>query len=180
MRFGELLPVLYVTSEPEIKRFMQHVEGRKLSPEDELTGAEIVQICLLDWFAHHGALSDAQQLAAIKWMLPQTCHFASYLGLAEQWTPEKKPTLTVSLSDYRFISVIGKEQFFDAKECDIIAELPVEAVTHVMCDITALVGRMIGRVNRIKGGSHDGTHHPANPEDGVGDSSQVAGGRSQP
>jgi hypothetical protein len=123
----------------QVKRFIRSVLKLPYVPDGSATSGLRLQLCLLDWILHvTGVLNDAQAGDALE-------HFQEelgWLGEALDSCPRAEwPAILFSVADGRWASVSNGKHFFDVKECEPLRELPIPAVTHVMCDLGALYSR---------------------------------------
>ncbi len=93
-----------------------------------------------DWLAHLGIFSDAQIYDILNYIKPEIERFSFEV---ERGINRRAVTLVVC--DSRFISFTGIPVLLDIKTGDYVEGLDDFAVTHIMCDITALRRRMLYR-----------------------------------
>lgn len=110
-----------------------------------------------DWLAHLGLFSDAQIYDILKYIKPEIERFDF-----EASKDIDRRAVTLAVCDSRFISFTGIPVFLDIKTGDYVEGLDDFAVTHIMCDITALRRRMLYRQEMF---------NARNPESGSEDSS---------
>ena len=108
-----------------------------------------LQIALCDWLAHLGVFSDAQQHAVLSGVGESLEKFSNELdeSLRENVL---KPTFTVTVCDCRYVSCSGRLGMIDVSECEELETLPEHAVTHIICDLTALYCRLLHALNRMR------------------------------
>lgn len=158
----ELRRCLSSLEKPQFNMLLRSILGVSKSG-DELSLENQFKIVLCDWFAHLGFLSDAQQHAAIESLGENLDSFArsweSLVGL--ETSVDSKPTFTVSVCDCRYISCSGKLELFDVDECVHVTELPEHAVTHIICDLTALYCKTQRRLAHVRRIAKDDEHAPS-------------------
>ncbi len=164
----ELSRILYQTDRDALKRFLRGVLDVRWSGQDPVPLDAQLRVLLEDWMAHLSFLTDAQRFEINRRVRgPVEAHAAV---LAKQETPT--PVFRLVIGDYRWVSCDGRDGFFDLQELDEVPETPFEAVTYVVCDLTALYLRSRSRLTRVRRMLNAGkdAHVPADPEDGLGNS----------
>lgn len=186
--YDELRRCLYALDESAVKRLIRGVLGGDYVPTDSVELLRQLQILIADWLAHLGVLTDAQQHMVItRFAHTWDKYFVHTLsGLGDHGG---RPGLTFAVSDCRWISCTYHEGFFDVEDCLMIPELPEVAVTHIMCDVTALYVKTQHRLVKIRQNlSKDAAHGNSVRSDGstAGLANDQAGsqrtdhGRTQP
>jgi hypothetical protein len=136
---------LHVLDEGAVKRLT-----RTLWPyrrPDELDEHECLQLSVADWLTHLGIVSDAQVVATVNAVRPQLARLAVELVECER---SAAPSFSLVLCDGRWVSCTGREAFFDLEEFNEVGSLPEFAVTHIVCDVTALYFRSVKRLERLR------------------------------
>lgn len=110
-----------------------------------MTTSGILVMALYDWFAHLGDyISDDQQQRVID-------KFSGALTDVAEHAHLKSPAV-LTLSDGRYAAVQSHPAWYDY-ELDVeLQSLPEAAVTHIACDLTALLARVEKRVADLRGG----------------------------
>ena len=173
---AELKQVLYVLDEPAPKRFVRTVLNDDYVLEGHVSAKQQVQILVHDWLAHLGIFSDAQQYEVVR------AFEASWEGMAA-WIEHcgnrtEKPTFTLAICDYRWVScnLEADEGFYDVQESDRVPEMPAQAVTHVICNLTALWMRnyyRLAHIRSVQGGTHDRPDGEGSGQPAVGEGQQA-------
>jgi|GEM_PF-6504724 len=102
-------------------------------------------VYLGEWLTHLNLFSDAQIYGILSFAKSVICEFDR---LAQSG---KVPVASLGVADSRWISFTGQTKFLDVTTLDEVDELPQRAVTHIICDVTALWARMHYR----QGTAHD-------------------------
>ncbi len=165
MRLDELARVLYQTDRAGLKRFLRGVLNVHWTEQTPIPLDAHLRILLEDWMTHLGFLTDAQRFEINRAVHIQVEAHAD--ALAEQKTP--LPVFRLVIGDYRWVSCDGRDGFFDLNELDEVAELPHEAVTYIVCDLTALYLRSQQRLSTLRH-THRMPNEPGNPENSRGNS----------
>lgn len=107
-------------------------------------------VYLGEWLTHLNLFSDAQIYGILGFVKSGICEFDR---LAQSGTV---PVASLGVADSRWVSFTGQDKFLDMTTLDEVDELPQRAVTHIICDVTALWARMHYRQGRF----HDRSSKP--------------------
>lgn len=127
-----------------------------------ITPKTVLVMGLYDWFAHlHGYITDDQQQRVV-------VKFDNQLAMYCLADPAGASPAPLTLSDGRFAAVIGRDAWYDYELDGEVYQLPEPAVTHLMCDLTALQRRLYGRLGDLRGGTNVGQPDPGRAAAGRG------------
>lgn len=121
---------------------------------------------LYDWFAHmNGYITDDQQQRLV-------ARFDAVLGdLADAtWRVLERVPAPLTLSDGRYAAIHTRRTWYDYELDEEREALPEACVTHVACDLTALLMRLHKRITELRGG------RDAAAERGNGEAGRAADG----
>jgi len=135
---------LAILDESQVKRLIKSL-NLNVNSDGELEPLIGVKLALADWVAHLGLFTDAQIYQLLSAIDKQLESFASTLS------EDDVKAFTVVICDSRWISCVGRDNFFDIQEYEEVEQLPDYCVTHIMCDVTQLYARMKYRVERLGG-----------------------------
>jgi len=99
-----------------------------------------------DWLFHLNMFSDAQIYGILEYIKPE---LEAQDELLRAGLDRRIGTLAVCES--RWVSYTGLRQFYDTETAELVPELGAHAVTHIMCDVSALWHRMRYRQGRFNG-----------------------------
>lgn len=96
-----------------------------------------------EWLTHLNLFSDAQVYGILTFVKSGICEFDR---LAQSG---KIPVASLGVADSRWVSFTGQNKFLDVTTLEEVDEMPQRAVTHILCDVTALWARMHYRQGRF-------------------------------
>jgi hypothetical protein len=108
------------------------LESEKLRLKKVVGCDSEVVISLGEWLKHLNLFSDLQIYEILKFVKD------GILKFEEEVNAGKFSKSCLSVSDYRWISFTSKKNFFDVETLEEIETLESPAVTHIVCDITAM------------------------------------------
>jgi len=140
---------------------------RTVTPADEadppgLKPKTVLVMGLYDWFAHlNGYITDDQQQRLV-------AKFDDVLGaLADaSWRILERLPAVLTLSDGRYAAIHTRPAWYDYELDEELETLPGACVTHVACDLTALLMRLGKRIADLRGGTDAGHTDPGRAADG--------------
>jgi hypothetical protein len=134
---------------PQINMLVRSVFKLTSEEEKSLPLFRQLQMALYDWLTHLGVFSDAQQHSVLSGVSESLEKFSCELeeSLREN---ASKPTFTATVCDCRYVSCSGRLGVMDVSECEELETLPEHAVTHIICDLTALYCRLLYSLNRLR------------------------------
>ncbi len=136
---------LHMLDQKACKRITRALWSAK-DPDRELELSEQLQFMLIDWLSHLEFVTDATSIAIVQFVTNALEDYAKHLGGRIR---QLAPIFTVVICDCRWVSCTGMEKFFDLEESEVVEQLPAFAVTHLMCDVTALYFRTVNRFERV-------------------------------
>lgn len=101
-------------------------------------------IWVADWVFHLNLFSDAQVYDILRFVLPVVESLVSQPVSEDPVQP-----CTLAVCDGRWVSVTGKDCFFDADVSDEVSRMDDYALTLIMCDLHVLRRRMLKRISRM-------------------------------
>ena len=134
---------------PQINMLVRNVFQLTSEEEKSLPLFRQLQMALYDWLTHLGVFSDAQQHSVLSGVSENIEKFSRELG-ASLLENALKPTFTVTVCDCRYVSCSGRLGVIDVSECEELETLPEHAVTHIICDLTALYFRLLYSLNSLR------------------------------
>lgn len=153
----------------ELKRILLHTSGDRwrflvhgylkvppgLAQTNALSPDQQLILGVFDWMSHLGCVSDSSQERIVTWLRDDLTEFSTAIVGGDDGSVAKLPIAMLTISDCRFVTFTNRQGWFDTQIDATIEELPSPAVTHIICDLTALHTRMNARLQQIQGGSHD-------------------------
>ena len=100
-------------------------------------------VYLGEWITHLNLFSDAQIYGILIFVKSGICEFDRLASTG------KVPVASFGIADSRWVSFVGQNKFLDVTTLDEVDEIPQRAVTHIICDVTALWARMHYRQGRF-------------------------------
>lgn len=120
---------LIVLDEAAIKRLKKAID----------TDLELL-VWIGDWLAHLNIFSDAQIYDILRFIKPEIERFEF-----ETSRSIDRRAVSLAVCDSRWVSFTGIPAFLDTETAEYVNELDEFAVTHIICDISALRRRMLYR-----------------------------------
>lgn len=153
-----LLPTLDDAEFAVLIRAIVKVEN----PTDVKT-PEWLQMAVYEWLLAMAGLKDAEARLVLKRFAP-TVKMAA--AAAEPGFAGLPPKATLAVSDRQYAaSSHERVTFYDFRYDEEVETLPQRAVTHTVCDLLALHGRLIGWLRKLR--TTDGPGHHAGGEAGT-------------
>ena len=107
------------------------------------TDSELV-IWIGDWLSHLNLFSDAQVYDILRFVKDKVEQFE--IEIQNNLNPKRA---TLAICDSRWVSFTGIPKFLDTETTELEQEMDEFAVTHIICDVTALRARMKHRQGRF-------------------------------
>lgn len=126
-----------------------------------LSETAVLQFLVADWLSclsdQMGFINDAQ----IQWILKAISPALEEIAEPVVRFEVPGPPITLMIADYRYVACSGEAVFHDFINMTRLVQLPVPAVTHLMCDLRALYFRFQDHQEavRTQEGSQDGRLH---------------------
>jgi len=131
-----------------VKRFIRADLAEAYDLHEPVSMLMQLQLAIADWLTHLGMLSDSQVASIIKHFDPYLREWAQTIQPALK--DDEQPTLTLAVCDGRWVSCTGKRNILDVEEHEVVDELPKFAITHVICNVTALYFSMLYRLDILR------------------------------
>jgi hypothetical protein len=113
----------------------------------------MLQVALVDWCLATGAVKAEDTARVILALEPPLQRYAVAYEAKEAEHLTSRPIAPLTVLDYRFIIVARQyrpEGFFDLERDKHIKHLPHQPVTMLTCDMSAMLLRLLGRIEKTR------------------------------